>query len=410
MKRYVVAYSYETPFLLSSGDHVRIKSIHDFTRKECRCTTLFYCLGNESSLRKEQGRIYVERPRLFNRTIKRIVHWTNNPSLEENLTKIMQLVLDEPFLILQTSKTLKHANVVFVHGSMTVAPLVLRLLGFRGTVLYDSLANYSQTLYIRVHKGALLERILGYLRLGVYLAIYRLQLRSSNKVLYPSLFDANNASAMFGLSDKTVVIPNIFISSYMTCSDLQRLRSKYRKKLNVNGNAVILVFCAGFRSRANREAMDFLVQLDKEDLSDNHKLLLVVTGPWLDYQGKPKLPSRFTGTLSRTDLNGILAASDIGLAPIFEGSGTLLKVLEYMSAGLPVVATPVSQAGIPRNWLAKSRIYLGKDWADFASRLRQAITENSNSERVPANEDLIATAYEEFSGALRGVIEETVSE
>lgn len=46
------------------------------------------------------------------------------------------------------------------------------------------------------------------------------------------------------------------------------------------------------------------------------------------------------------DVDPFLRRADIGIAPIFTGSGTRLKILEYMAAGLPVVATPKSAEGI----------------------------------------------------------------
>ncbi len=406
MKDTVLAYSYETPFLLSSGDHVRIKSIHDFICKERRTKTVFYCLGKGYSVRREDGRTYLEMPRIFDKAIKNILHWMKVASLEENLTKLSQILLDEPFFVMQTSKHLERTKIVFVHGSMSVAPIVLRLKGFKGVIVYDSLANYSQTLYMRAHEGSIFHKAISYIRLAVYLALYRLQLKSSNKVLYPSHLDASNARKMFKLNSKAVVVPNIFISSYTTPSELQNLRKRYRSKYRIDNNSAVLAFCAGFRSKANRDAVNLLVQLDAEELKDNQNLLLIVTGPWLEFQKRGRMPCIFTGSVPRTELNGILAASDVGLAPIFEGSGTLLKVLEYMSAGLPIVATPVAVAGIPESWLVKSRMYLAKDKCDFSLKLHEAIFDNAKANRLPARKDLVSTANDDFTSSLLELLKE----
>ena len=409
MKETILAYSYEAPFLLSSGDHVRIESIHDFICKERRTKTVFYCLGKGYAVKRKSGRTYIEIPRIFDKTIKRILRWIKVASLEENLMKLSQILLDEPFFVMQTSKHLEQAKIVFVHGSMSVAPIALRLLGFKGVIVYDSLANYSQTLYMRVHQGSILHKAISYIRLAAYLALHRLQLKSSDKVLYPSQFDASNARKMFKLKEKARVIPNIFVSSYTALSELQNLRKRYRRKYMIDKSSAVLAFCAGFRSKANRDAVNLLVQLDGKELGCNQNLLLIITGPWLDFQKKGRIQCIFTGTVPRTELNGILAASDVGLAPIFEGSGTLLKVLEYMSAGLPVVATPVAVAGIPKPWLDKSRMYLAKNRCDFSLKLHEAIADNVKTNRLPARKELISTANDDFANSLHELLKETFS-
>jgi glycosyltransferase involved in cell wall biosynthesis len=46
------------------------------------------------------------------------------------------------------------------------------------------------------------------------------------------------------------------------------------------------------------------------------------------------------------DLPGYLAAADVAVIPLKTGSGTKLKVLEYLASGVPVVTTPVGAEGI----------------------------------------------------------------
>ena len=55
---------------------------------------------------------------------------------------------------------------------------------------------------------------------------------------------------------------------------------------------------------------------------------------------------RATGAVSEADKRAWLQLADIAINPMFGGSGTNIKMLEYMSAGLPVVTTPVGARGI----------------------------------------------------------------
>ena len=52
----------------------------------------------------------------------------------------------------------------------------------------------------------------------------------------------------------------------------------------------------------------------------------------------------FTGYLN--NVADVLGVSGIGIAPLLEGAGTRLKILEYLSSGLPVVSTSVGAEGL----------------------------------------------------------------
>ncbi|HVE87406.1 MAG TPA: glycosyltransferase family 4 protein, partial [Myxococcales bacterium] len=55
---------------------------------------------------------------------------------------------------------------------------------------------------------------------------------------------------------------------------------------------------------------------------------------------------RLTGPLSDEERTRWLHAADLGLNPMFSGSGTNIKMFDFMAAGLPVIATPTGARGI----------------------------------------------------------------
>ncbi len=61
-----------------------------------------------------------------------------------------------------------------------------------------------------------------------------------------------------------------------------------------------------------------------------------------------RLPANVTvlGVVSEGAKAALLAAADVAVAPLMGGSGTNLKVVEYLAAGVPTVATPVAVRGI----------------------------------------------------------------
>jgi glycosyltransferase involved in cell wall biosynthesis len=55
---------------------------------------------------------------------------------------------------------------------------------------------------------------------------------------------------------------------------------------------------------------------------------------------------RVTGKISEEDKRRWLQAVDLGVNPMFAGSGTNIKMFDFMAAGLPIVTTPIGARGI----------------------------------------------------------------
>ncbi len=85
-----------------------------------------------------------------------------------------------------------------------------------------------------------------------------------------------------------------------------------------------------------------------------------------------RAPVRTTGAVSETEKRAWLQLADIGINPMFGGSGTNIKMLEFMSAGLPVVTTPIGARGIETG----GKAFLVADRAAFAKQLT-AVAGNS---------------------------------
>jgi glycosyltransferase involved in cell wall biosynthesis len=55
---------------------------------------------------------------------------------------------------------------------------------------------------------------------------------------------------------------------------------------------------------------------------------------------------RITGVVDDTTRRAYLAAADVAVNPMFSGSGTNIKMFDFMAAGLPVISTPTGARGI----------------------------------------------------------------
>ena len=99
--------------------------------------------------------------------------------------------------------------------------------------------------------------------------------------------------------------------------------------------------------------------------------------------GKVKKETRlprleFTGFVD--DVADVLSVSEVAVAPLFHGSGTRLKILEYFSIGLPVVSTSVGAEGIDvKNGY---NIFIADDLASFALRIIELLKNKNLSSSI----------------------------
>jgi len=115
-----------------------------------------------------------------------------------------------------------------------------------------------------------------------------------------------------------------------------------RRKYCLNGKIVLFMGLTGFRP--NREAIEFLTErvfpVVHGHLPDAR--LVVIGGPLEIKRDWLIAP----GSVPYEEVPAFIKASQVCVAPIFSGSGTRLKILEYMAAGKPVVSTAKGAEGI----------------------------------------------------------------
>ena len=130
-----------------------------------------------------------------------------------------------------------------------------------------------------------------------------------------------------------------------------------------------LVYLGHMYYQPNENALDHLASEVMPSLDDNCTLTVIGnTHPVL--LEKYEDP-RITFLEGVDDLDAELLKHDIALAPIFEGSGTRLKVLDYLASGLPVIATSVSIEGL--NPELGKFVTIEDDITMFATRIKSVM-------------------------------------
>jgi glycosyltransferase involved in cell wall biosynthesis len=199
--------------------------------------------------------------------------------------------------------------------------------------------------------GALRRRMAG--RVG---NMERRLVAESDLVVACTEGDAESFRTRYGASVNTAVVPNGFDDELLAL-DRGRLRARQRRELGLGDHELLLLFIGG-GAEHNRRAVQ---ALERDVLpAAGRPVRLAVVG-----KAAAALSDRDTRVISvgyAEDLNPWFAAADVGLNPVAYGSGSNLKVAEYLAAGLPVLTTPVGSRGFER-WTDRMRIAEIEDFA-----------------------------------------------
>src|SRR5690606_37257283 len=96
------------------------------------------------------------------------------------------------------------------------------------------------------------------------------------------------------------------------------------------------------------------------------------------------------GVVSSEDKSKILLSSDIALNPVTQGSGTNVKVFDYLAAGLNVITTPVGSRGISFTNLENGVI---AELNDFQASIEMLLNDPLLREKISENARLLAEKY-----------------
>jgi glycosyltransferase involved in cell wall biosynthesis len=153
-----------------------------------------------------------------------------------------------------------------------------------------------------------------------------------------TVFQSEDDQALFKEvpGDETFVIPN-------GC-DFQWIQNggdpkQAARECDVDENIFTCVFLGSYDYAPNRRAATVIID-EIAPKFDDVNFLLIGRNP-------PPTPANNVYTPGYVDeLPGALQLADVALCPLFSGSGTKLKMLDYLAAGLPTITTPIGAQGL----------------------------------------------------------------
>jgi len=177
-------------------------------------------------------------------------------------------------------------------------------------------------------------------------------------------------------NDKIVVIPNSTKIPEVT-TELIECTSKIRNNLGINKEDNVIVFVGTLNYAPNLTAVKIITENIYPNVKvkiPNLKILIV---------GKGTEPKRvqdiiFTGVVEAVD--PYLQMADVAIAPLTQGGGTRLKILEYMSFGKPVVSTSKGAEGLDIK--DEENILISDRWDDFSNKVLDILVDPAKGSRI----------------------------
>ncbi len=212
--------------------------------------------------------------------------------------------------------------------------------------------------------------------------------RGVDMVVACSEKDAEGFRRRYGVApDKVDVVPNGADLDFDQRAHASVIEPAVERELA--GAEHVLLFMGKLDYQPNRTALRFLADdvLPRLESSGGRWRLLVLggpipAGPW---------PTSFVFAGRVPDVAPYLKRANVCVAPIFSGSGTRLKILEYLAAGRPVVATPKAAEGLA---VEHGRHLLLADGTAFAEALVRLARDRGYAEALAqAGRELVATRY-----------------
>jgi glycosyltransferase involved in cell wall biosynthesis len=209
--------------------------------------------------------------------------------------------------------------------------------------------------------------------------------READVVFVCSEEDATQFVERYGISrEKIVLVPNgVDVKQIRPATSDQRRQAKL--ELGFPAERPLLIFI-GSGYGPNTEAARFLVTEVAPKIGGCQIAIAGSVKDSYEAAGGPLPPHhvRFLGVLDARQRELLYQGADIALNPMFSGSGTNLKMLDYFAAGLPVVSTVAGARGLEigtgecivcdsNAFVASIRQLLGSETtrAEIASRARR---------------------------------------
>lgn len=187
--------------------------------------------------------------------------------------------------------------------------------------------------------------------------------------------DANLAKKLYKEIPKPKILENgVDISKFKKIK--RRDINKIKKKYSLDGKNLLFLGLPSYPP--NKEAIKILREKIMPYIIRKHpNAKLIITGGKID---KKEKFIKNLGNIPFEDLPPLISSCSVGLAPIISGSGTRLKILEYMAAGIPVVSTSKGCEGLEVE--NGKNIIVNDDFDEFSKSVCKLLSNRKLSRKI----------------------------
>ena len=294
------------------------------------------------------------------------------------------------FLTLYNKREYIHsADVVLVESCMMPAGNIISKLFQKKVVLDTHCINKLLATHYKK------RRFLVYLlRTFFWDLLERLTIRLSNIVITVSKKETEYIINEYGTPRSNVIlIPNIVSRPKIPCYNIKELKHRYGLD-----NKIVVTFAGDLTSVQNIDAVDYIIkELAPYFWKKRKDVVFLIIG-----RGKERFKGitpnvLFTGFVK--EIEPLLDASDVHIAPSRVGAGTKMKVLTYLSYDKPIILTPVSAEGLEAYLDPKFNSVCSIE--DFASCLEKTLAKKP---KVRLRVDKLQRLHEDFKNGIKELL------
>ena len=153
--------------------------------------------------------------------------------------------------------------------------------------------------------------------------------------------------SVYGDLPPTIVVPNGTDVDAIPLTVGEDRIARRRRWLEAAGRSAdhrLALFLASWH-QPNLDAAEVLHEI----AADRPEIVFVMVGSHCDYFAGRRLPPNVVqmGRIGDTTKRVLLQCADVGVNPMATGSGTNLKLVEYLAAGMVALSTPIGGRGLP---------------------------------------------------------------
>lgn len=263
-------------------------------------------------------------------------------------------------------------------SGLLLIKMLMFLLGKRPILIYDAYdvqTNFISELiyhnedYGRVERYFLMFYIYNLEKIVCkYFVDYIISVSEVERSFFISTYNLN--------SDRVLVIPS---GGEVTDLSVYKNKNSIKSKIGLNKDAIVIFFHGAYSHSPNKEAIEIILNIISPNFLTSKNIVFLIGGYEVPVFQGPNIKS--IGFIE--NLDEVLSIVDIAIVPIMRGTGTKIKIFDYMNASLPIITTKKGIEGIEATNY-KDTIIL-EDLNGFEEAIRYLISNDNERERIGIN-------------------------